>query len=92
MVNTSQQNDNIDGLKQITIKILIMKKKMWYDFQLKNSPQETNMTQKLTTIGHRTAFNNEKSPYSIVSYKRPRNDNVKQFKRKKLTGLIMLKK
>ena len=35
----------------------------------------------LTTIGHRTAFNNEQSPYRIVSYKRPRYDNVKQFKR-----------
>ena len=39
------------------------------------------MTQTLTTIGHRTAFNNEQSPYRIVSYKRPRYDNVKQFKR-----------
>ena len=28
------------------------------------------MTQKLTTIGHRTTFNNEESPYCIVSYKR----------------------
>ena len=27
------------------------------------------MQQKLTTIGHRTAFNNEQSPYRIVSYK-----------------------
>ena len=35
---------------------------------------------KLTTIGHRTAFNNEQSPFCKVSYKRPRNDNVKQFK------------
>ena len=34
--------------------------------------QETKMTQTLTTIGHRTAFNNEQSPYRIVSYKRPR--------------------
>ena len=32
----------------------------------------------ITTIGHRTAFNNEQSPYRIVSYKRPRYDNVKQ--------------
>ena len=39
------------------------------------------MTQKLTTIGHHTAFNNEQSPYCIVCYKRHRNDNVKQFKR-----------
>ena len=39
------------------------------------------MTQTLTTIGHCTAFNNEQSPYGIVSYKRLRNDNVKQFKR-----------
>ena len=38
---------------------------MWYDFQLDNSPQETNMTQKLTTIGHRTAFNNEKAHTAI---------------------------
>ena len=46
------------------------------------SPQDTKMTQKLTTIGHRMAFNNEQSPYRIVSYKRPRNDNEKkQFKR-----------
>ena len=30
------------------------------------------MTQTLTTIGRRTAFNNEQSPYRIVSYKRPR--------------------
>ena len=28
------------------------------------------MTQTLTTIGHRTAFNNEQSPYRIVSYKK----------------------
>ena len=39
------------------------------------------MTQNLTTIGHRTAFNNEQSSYRIVSYKRILNDNVKQFKR-----------
>ena len=51
-------------------------KKMWCD----NSPQETKMTQKLTTTGHRTAFNHEQSPYLIVSYKRPRIDNVNQFK------------
>ena len=43
-----------------------IKKKMWY------YPQKTKMTQTLTTIGHRTAFNNEQSPYRIVSYKRPR--------------------
>ena len=41
------------------------------------------MTQTLTTIGHRIAINNEQSQYRIVSYKRPRNDNVKQFKREK---------
>ena len=42
------------------------------------------MTQKLTTIGHRTTINNEQSLYRIVSYKRPRNDNVKQCKSSKL--------
>ena len=26
----------------------------------------------ITTIGHRSAFNNEQSPYRIVSYKWPR--------------------
>ena len=46
--------------------------------------QETKMKKTLTTIGHRTAFNNEQSPYRIVSYKRPRYDNVKQFKRENL--------
>ena len=45
------------------------------------------MTQKLKTIGHRTAFNNERCPYRIVSYKRPRNDNLKQFNEKTM-GLI----
>ena len=48
----------------------IYKKKMWYDCQWDNFPQETKMTQKLTILGHRTAFNNEQSPYRIVSYKR----------------------
>ena len=36
--------------------------------------------QTLTTRGQCTAFNNEENPYHIVSYKRPQNDNVKQFK------------
>ena len=49
-----------------------IKKKMWYDCQWDSYPQKTKMTQTLTTIGHRTAFNNEQSPYRIVSYKRPR--------------------
>ena len=39
------------------------------------------MTQRLTTISLRTDLNNEQSPYPIVSYKNPRNDNVKQLKR-----------
>ena len=43
--------------------------------------QRPKMTHTLTIIGHRTAFNNEQSPYRIVSYKKPRYDNVKQFKR-----------
>ena len=64
---------------------------MWYDCQCYNRPQETKMTQKLTTIGHRTAFNNEQSPYRIVSYKRPRNDNVKQFKRENLRPYLYKK-
>ena len=54
---------------------------MWYDCQLDNSPQETKMAQKLTTIGHRTAINDEQSRCRKVNDKRPRNDNVKQFKR-----------
>ena len=32
-----------------------------------NYPQKTKMTQTLTTIGHRTVFNNKQSPYRIVS-------------------------
>ena len=35
------------------------------------TPARDKMTQKLTTICHRTAFNNEQNPYHIVSYKRP---------------------
>ena len=52
-------------------------------------PHETKMTQKLTTIGHRTAFNNEQSPYRIVSYKRPRNDHVNNSN-EKTNGLSSL--
>ena len=33
---------------------------------------KTKMTQTLTTIGHRTASNNEQSLYRIVSYKNPK--------------------
>ena len=69
-------------VRYIVFLVYLKKKKMWYDCQLDNCSQETNMTQTLTTIGHRTAFNNDQSPYHIVSYKRPRYDNVKQFKRK----------
>ena len=50
------------------------------------------MTQKLTAIGHRTAFNNEQSPYRIVSYKRPRNHKCKTTQTRKLTAYLMYKK
>ena len=65
---------------------------MWYDCQWDNSPQETIKTHKLRTIGHSTVFNNEQSPYPIVSYKRRRNDYVKQFRTGKLTTQLMYKK
>ena len=44
------------------------------------------MTQKLATtcIGHLIAFNNEQSPYLIVSYKRPQTYNGKTFKQENL--------
>ena len=67
-----------------------IKKKMWYDCQWDSSQQETKMTQKLTTKVHRTGLNNEQSPCYMVSNKRPRNDNVKQFKWKTYNGLIYL--
>ena len=37
---------------------------MWYDCQWDNSPQETKMTQKLITLGHRTAstMSNKENP------------------------------
>ena len=35
----------------------------------------------LTTIGPHTAFNNKQSTYRTFSYKKHRNDDVKQFKR-----------
>ena len=44
------------------------------------------MTQKLTTIGHSTAFNYEYNPYRIVSYKRPQNDKCKTIQTRKLTN------
>ena len=37
----------------------------------KTTLHKRQMNQKLTTIGHRMAFNNEQSPYRIVTYKRP---------------------
>ena len=45
---------------------------------LHKRPNDTEIN---NCIGHRTAFNNEKSRYCIFIYKRPRNDNVKQCKR-----------
>ena len=50
------------------------------------------ITQKLTTIGHRTAFNNEQSLYRKVSYKRPRNDKCKTIQTIKTNGLINVQK
>ena len=44
------------------------------------------ITQKLTTIGHRTAFNNDQNPYHIVRYNRPRNDKCKPIQTRKLTA------
>ena len=79
------------GVKFFFDKLANIKKKIGYDSQWENSPQETKMTQKLTIVGHRKAFSDEKSPYRIVSYKRPRNNNVKQFKWKKTTALFMHK-
>ena len=49
-------------------------------------------TQKLTTIGHRTAFNNEQSPEAIVSYKRSRNDKFKTIQTRKLTASLCTKR
>ena len=42
------------------------------------------MTHKVTTIGHSTAFKNEQSPNRTVSYKKPGNGEVNQFKRENL--------
>ena len=54
---------------------------MRYDCQWDNRSQEIKMTQILTNVGHRMAFNNKQSQYHRVGYKKARNDNVKQFKR-----------
>ena len=40
----------------INRKFVNIQKKMWYDCQWDNSPQDTKMTQKLTTTGNRTAL------------------------------------
>ena len=47
--------------------------------------------QKWTTIGHRTAFNNEQSAYRIVSYKTHRNDKCKTIHTRKLPAQFMHK-
>ena len=44
---------------------------------------------KINNLGHRTAINNEQRPYRIVSFKRPRNINVKLFEQK-TNGLIYI--
>ena len=49
------------------------------------------MTQKLTNIGHRTAFNNEQSPYRIVCYKGP-DMTMKNNSNEKTNGLIYVQK
>ena len=38
---------------------------MWYDCQLDNCPQEAKMTKTLTTIDHRTSFDNEQMSTEI---------------------------
>ena len=50
-----------------------------------------NDTEIDNSIGHRTAFNNEQSPYRKVSYKRPRNDQCKIIQKRKLTYLCTKK-
>ena len=44
-----------------------------------------------TENGQRVAFNSEQSPYRIVSYKRPRNDNGKNSN-EKTNGFIYVQK
>ena len=65
---------------------IYIKKNMLYDSQSDNSPKQTKMTQKLTTISHRTAFNNDQSTYGIFSYKWPINNKCKTIQTIKLTA------
>ena len=46
----------------------------------------------MNKYSHRTAFNNEQNPYRIVSYERPRSDNVKLCSNEKTNGLIYVQK
>ena len=46
---------------------------------------KSQMTQKLTAIGHRTVFDNKHSPYRIVSYKEPRNHKCKTIQTREVT-------
>ena len=43
----------------ITLELVLLNVFGLYVNWLDNSPQETKLTQKLTTLGHRTAINNE---------------------------------
>ena len=48
--------------------------------------ERVKKAQKLAAIGHRTAFNNEQSPYRIVSYKRPQNHKCETIQMRNLTA------
>ena len=52
---------------------IIFKKEDVVCLPMRQLSRRDQMTQKLTIV-HHTAFNIEQIPYSIVSYKRPRND------------------
>ena len=56
----------IQVFKYVYNKIRYKKDVEWLPIETTNSLQGTNMTQKLTAVGHGTAFNNEQSLHSIV--------------------------
>ena len=65
---------------------------MWYDCQSDDSPPENQMTQKLATLGHRMAFDNEQNPYNNQhAIKGLAMTNVKQFKQEKLRASLHYK-
>ena len=67
---------------------IYIKKKMWYDCQWDNSPQETKITQNLTTLVNQQTRNN--FTYTLLYFSR--KGRFKRYLRSYFSFYILLKK